>query len=955
MTSPGLGSTGRRLGRYHLAEPLGGGPTGEVFRAKVYGVAGFEREFAVKRLHPEFVSDPEVAATIATAARTYGSLEHPRIARLHEYGVAGGNTFTATELIPGLDAARLISMTHASGQPLPMVAAVALVSQAARAVGYAHGRGVCHLGLCPTNVVITPEGDVKITDFCFLPTRLPDRPGEDYSLHARMPYLAPEQLVGEPTSAATDVYQLGVVAYELLTGQPPFSGPTSPDVSHRILSADVPTPDLPAPLISVLQRCLTRSPFERYPDARALADALDAALREASLPEGQRELSTIMRELMAQVAAVSGNQNSGAVSFPLPAPPSPRARPAAPRSGQAGAKTQSRQERDTTTVRMTQLDPSTAMLPEISPAVPQARRRPGTAAGKASRGLRGRASQPAMPPITLKDKLSQGGQTSDLDDEAATAVELGYLDEEAPTNIRERDIGFVKTGQHPTVSEPDILNTGQHPTVNEPASQPPAGRPSTAPPRRPSTGMPTNPGDMPPTRPGTAQPTRPGTAQPTRPSTAQPMRPGTAQPTRPSTAQPMRPGTAPVPADQPTATPGATMPLHVQALQPPARPSAPAGGPPPAVPTGGPAKAAPPPVPPAQPPRPATADADGNVGGDFGILETLAPDIQAQLGAMAPESPMESPGEQPASSPSAQQRPAGGRQEHMPLPSPPDSGAVTIPPAVLADLMSDIEPRQTAELGKSRSAQRRRLWSWVASMVVVVCGLGASGYMIYDGFLRPQASPDASTARDTSSPGEPPAPAGATTREANAPPPTETARPGNEDGEAAAAGQAAETGEPSDAAGATAQGAEQDESPPLMDKLVIRSTPRRAKVYLDGSPQGKTPLTLDATADSHRLAVILPGYKLHTSDIDGSGKLDIALEEVTPPGGPAGIKIRCRKKNRYYVIVDGHDTGQLCPTERIGVDLGEHTIEIYDPINDSRQEFHANVKDTHHSVRIRVD
>src|SRR5262245_35970423 len=89
----------RRLGRYHLVEPIGGGPTGEVHRARVYGVAGFERQFAVKRFHPEIVANPNIAARLSVAARAYGGLEHPRIARLFEYGVAGGETFTACELV----------------------------------------------------------------------------------------------------------------------------------------------------------------------------------------------------------------------------------------------------------------------------------------------------------------------------------------------------------------------------------------------------------------------------------------------------------------------------------------------------------------------------------------------------------------------------------------------------------------------------------------------------------------------------------------------------------------------------------------------------------------------------------------------------------------------------------------------------------------------------------------
>ena len=138
-------------------------------------------------------------------------------------------------------------------------------------------------------------------------------------------------------------------------------------------------------------------------------------------------------------------------------------------------------------------------------------------------------------------------------------------------------------------------------------------------------------------------------------------------------------------------------------------------------------------------------------------------------------------------------------------------------------------------------------------------------------------------------------------------------------------------------------------------RLRIKSRPRGAKVYLDGSLQGKTNASYDATSDRHRLALILPGHRMFSTEIQGRGDIEVRLKEVTPTAGPAGIKVRCRKKNRYYVFVDGHDTGQLCPTERIGVELGEHVVEIYDPVSESRQEFRVNVEDTRRSVRVRVD
>ena len=192
-----------RVGRYQLLEPIGGGPNGSVARAKVFGVAGFERQFAIKRFLPELAAAPSSAQALSAAARSYGSLEHPRIARMSEFGVAQGQTFTAVELVAGLDIQRLVAESRLGGGAIPAGGSLALISQAARAVGYAHGRGLSHLGLSPTNVIVTADGDVKVTDFGILAAAIPARPVDAPRLAQRINYLAPEQLVGEATSAAT--------------------------------------------------------------------------------------------------------------------------------------------------------------------------------------------------------------------------------------------------------------------------------------------------------------------------------------------------------------------------------------------------------------------------------------------------------------------------------------------------------------------------------------------------------------------------------------------------------------------------------------------------------------------------------------------------------------------------------------------------------------------------------
>ena len=309
-----------RVGRYQLLEPIGIGPSGTVSRAKVFGVAGFERQFAVKRFHGELTATAAMAAMLSAAARAYGSLEHPRIARMSEFGVAQGATFTAVEYVPGLDALRLIAearLAGASGSGLATGGALALVSQAARAVGYAHGRGLTHLGLAPSNVIVTADGDVKITDFGILSATLPQRPIDVPRLAQRIPYLAPEQLANEATSAATDVFALGVLAYELVTGTRTFKGDTPQQVASSIMNGAPVEPPLPRPIVRVLQRCLARSPFERFPDARALADALDAALRVAPVPGTRKDIGAQVKETLDRLAALNEGQMSGMVALHL--------------------------------------------------------------------------------------------------------------------------------------------------------------------------------------------------------------------------------------------------------------------------------------------------------------------------------------------------------------------------------------------------------------------------------------------------------------------------------------------------------------------------------------------------------------------------------------------------------------------------------------------------------------
>lgn len=651
---PGARSS-RRVGRYHLGEPLGGGPSGEVFRAKIYGVAGFEREFALKRIHPGLLDVPGARRALEEAARRWAALEHPRIARLHEHDFQRPDAFVAAELVSGLDAGSLVAATHGQGEPLAAGAATAILGQAARAVGYAHTQGVVHAGLCPTNLIGTPGGEIKVTDFGLLPPRLPPSPAEDATLVGRLPYLAPEQMAGAPATATSDVFALGALFYELLTGERAFAGASGAEIAAA-LGSPPDTAGVPRPLAQVLERCFARAPTDRFPNAAALADELEAATRGMLMRGDSRDVGRVVRQALDKLESMRRGQVSGVLSFPVPRPPPP---------GQA----------------------KPAPLPAAGLGVPN---------------------------LELDDRVS----------------------DESPQWVNDEDL----------LEESVDLATD----VRAMALPPPA-------------------------------PTQP-------PAPAEPL--------------PMPP---PVPA------PGAE----------------------------------------ASPPAAA--------GTDLGIT---TPFIR--------EPP-------PAD----------------------DFGAAPEPaPAFGEAFLASSEPGPWG---------RRML---VGAALLALGAIGFFGYLLIVGDEasrastgRPDAAPRASAAPADAGPPEPP-PVDA------APPPTE---------------------------------------------LSIASEPSGAAVYLDGTRVGETPVELEPTSDRHRLALILPGYKLHTDEIDGAGEVAVKLEEVTPGGGRAGIKVRCHKKNRYYVFIDGHDAGQLCPTERLGVDMGPHAVEIYDPVTDTRRRFDVVVKQTRLSHRVYVD
>jgi eukaryotic-like serine/threonine-protein kinase len=274
-------AAGSRIGPYEVKFLLGEGGIGQVWRAHD---TRLRRDVALKMLPAETLGDETTRASLVREARLASKLSHPHICTIYEVGEANGQTFVATELVEGQPLSALL----AEGA-LPIDQVLRYGQQVAEALAHAHGRGVVHRDLNSANVVVTPDGQVKVLDFgsakgLTIEELAEATTGWQHSLTdpgtvaETLAYMAPEQLRGEPAEARSDIWALGVVLYEMVSGKPPFRGETGFELTSAILSQPLPPlpSSLPAPLAGVIDRCLTKEPGERYQQATEALAALEA-------------------------------------------------------------------------------------------------------------------------------------------------------------------------------------------------------------------------------------------------------------------------------------------------------------------------------------------------------------------------------------------------------------------------------------------------------------------------------------------------------------------------------------------------------------------------------------------------------------------------------------------------------------------------------------------------------
>ncbi len=274
---------------YEIIEDLGQGGMAQVFKARQVSLG---RTVAIKEIKPAFAAHPELVERFRREARTAAGLVHENIVQVYNFCEPGkGSLFFVMEYVEGHD---LRTLLKKSGTIPPRVAAI-IGREVARALAYAHARGLVHRDVKPGNVMVSSQGEIKLMDFGIVREMDSDLTKTGAFLGTPN-YMSPEQFLGEVITPASDIFSLGVVLYEIMSGTKPFKAEGEDSLSKQVRTAKevklrTLNPKVPWRLAGIVHKCLQKAPHKRYPSAEHLAGELERFLKTRNREAERKELT----------------------------------------------------------------------------------------------------------------------------------------------------------------------------------------------------------------------------------------------------------------------------------------------------------------------------------------------------------------------------------------------------------------------------------------------------------------------------------------------------------------------------------------------------------------------------------------------------------------------------------------------------------------------------------------
>ncbi|MGB3941702.1 MAG: protein kinase [Candidatus Manganitrophaceae bacterium] len=304
------------FGKYLLLEKIGTGGMAELFLAKQTGLSGFEKIVAIKRILPHLTENGEFVSMFINEAKLAALLTHQNIVQIYDLGSADGCHYIAMEYILGKDLRTVIQQGKARSRPLSVGDALLITSKICAALDYAHRKRdlqgnelrLVHRDISPQNILLSYEGEVKLVDFGIAKAAMGGEETKTGVLKGKLAYMSPEQAWGKPVDGRTDLFALGIVLYEAVTGTRLFSGNDEISILEKVRKGEIPSPTqfnpaIPPELETVLQKALAKEPEDRYQSASEMEMALEGLITEKGYAFSSLSLSTYMQALLADEIA----------------------------------------------------------------------------------------------------------------------------------------------------------------------------------------------------------------------------------------------------------------------------------------------------------------------------------------------------------------------------------------------------------------------------------------------------------------------------------------------------------------------------------------------------------------------------------------------------------------------------------------------------------------------------